>query len=168
MRFLFPMWKVKESALWCANIISLGTWVCRGTGLVDAGGTGGCTGDNIQCRRGRLTGVVAAPSLFSIAKYNIWYLNRQRNTHYDIIYYLNEMFIVKIWLVMLYIDLTKLKCSYHIDIECIRPFVSGTVFASILRVAVFAFGTLFEANRINAGLWCWWNIARSVLVEASF
>ena len=53
----------------------MGTGVCCGAGLVDAGGTGGCTGDaggtggctgdNLQLRGGGgggLTGVVAAPS----------------------------------------------------------------------------------------------------------
>ena len=35
---------------------------------------------------------------------------------------------------MLYIDLTTLKCSYHIDIECILSYVLRIVFASILRV----------------------------------
>ena len=43
---------IKESVLWWTNIISLGAGVCRGSGLVDAGGTGGCTGDNLKCRRG--------------------------------------------------------------------------------------------------------------------
>ena len=51
-------------------------------------------------------------------------------------YYLNEMFIVRVWLVMLYIDLTTLKFSYHINIECIWSYVLRTVFASILRVAL--------------------------------
>ena len=37
---------------------------------------------------------------------------------------------------MLYIDLTTLKCSYHIDIECILSYVLRIVFASILRVAL--------------------------------
>ena len=37
---------------------------------------------------------------------------------------------------MLYIDITTLKCSYHIDIECILSYVLSIVFASILRVAL--------------------------------
>ena len=37
---------------------------------------------------------------------------------------------------MLYIDLTTLKCSYHIDTECILSNVLRIVFASILRVAL--------------------------------
>ena len=37
---------------------------------------------------------------------------------------------------MLHINLTILKCSYHIDIECILSYVLRIVFASILRVAL--------------------------------
>ena len=37
---------------------------------------------------------------------------------------------------MLYIDLTTLKFSYHIDIECILSYVLRIVFASILRMAL--------------------------------
>ena len=37
---------------------------------------------------------------------------------------------------MLYIVLITLKCSYHIDIECILSYVLRIVFASILRVAL--------------------------------
>ena len=37
---------------------------------------------------------------------------------------------------MLDIDLTTLKCSYHIDVECILSYVLRIVFASILRVAL--------------------------------
>ena len=46
------------------------------------------------------------------------------------------MFIVRIWLVMLNIDLTTLKCSYHTEIECFLSYVLRIVFASILRVAL--------------------------------
>ena len=158
MRFLFPKWMIKETILRWANIISLGTGVCCGASLVDAGGTGGCTGDNFQCRRGatdwRRSSPEFSPLLLnkhSIAqsprKYPLWY-NMGRVTQLRLscclvllsvdskdrwqcgrgfvtwpIYYLNEMFIVRVWLVMLYIDLTTLKCSYHIDIECIYYFI---------------------------------------------
>ena len=37
---------------------------------------------------------------------------------------------------MLYIDLTTLKCSYHINIACILSYVLRIVFASILWVAL--------------------------------
>ena len=43
------------------------------------------------------------------------------------------MFIV---MIMLYIDLTTLNSSYHIDIECILSYALRIVFASILRVAL--------------------------------
>ena len=57
------------------------------------------------------------------------------------IYHLNEMFIVRGWLVMLYIDLTTLKCSYHIDIECILSYVLRIVFATLLYL-FYTFGVL--------------------------
>ena len=58
---------------------------------------------------------------------------------------------------MLKIHLTALKCSYHINMEYIWSYVLCIVFASILWVAL---GIVFEANRNNVGVWCWWNIAQ--------
>ena len=114
---------------------------------------------------GRLTGVVAAMSFFSIGEYNNWLLNRQGNTHYGI-YHSNEMFIATVWLVMLYIDHhLKVFVSYRYWMYLILWIAYYLCHPS--GGAVFALGTLFEANRINAGVWCWWNIDRCVLVKAS-
>ena len=52
------------------------------------------------------------------------------------IYYLNEVFTVRVWLVIIYTDLTILKCSYHINIEYIWSYVLRIVFAGILRLAL--------------------------------
>ena len=104
MRFLFPMRMINEGILWWTNIISLGTGSCRGAGFV-------------ECRRHwRLywwqppvpTGVMGLAAwqpwaFFSIDNCNTWSPNPHRNTHYNIVYYLNEMF-------------TKYDCTYFTPI----------------------------------------------------
>ena len=44
---------------------------------------------------------------------------RSSCSSYDIVYHLNQMFAVIVWLFILYIDLATLECLYHIDIEYI-------------------------------------------------